>query len=342
MSDGSGIEWTEATWPVVQGCTEVSPGCAHCYARNNVRRQEAHPNPKVSAPLAGGMTYYSRGGSLRWSGSVALRYDRLDWPLHWRKPKLIFVPSHGDLFHPDVPDGFIDRVFAVMALSPQHTYQVLTKRAERMRHYVVALMDRLQIGAASFLASHLEVAAGTGHGETPLANVQLGVSAENQRWADERIQPLLDTPAAVRFVSLEPLLGPIDLEHVSLGDAHWRDALRGWENWHLRRDGLPGTSLSGPDKRLSWVIAGGESGGPDKRRLTTRYFDPTAEHHTDVVPITSIKPEALAWVRSLRDQCAAAGVPFFFKQWGGPRAKSGGRLLDGRTWDEMPAVAAGV
>ena len=270
MSDNSKIEWTEATWNPVTGCTKVSPGCDHCYAETFAERWRG-----VSGH------HFENGFD------VTLRPERLEQPLHWRRPRRIFVNSMSDVFHEAVPDDFIARMFAVMAECPQHTFQVLTKRHGRMR----ALLTRLVF--------------------KPPPNIWLGVSVENQRWADIRIPALLATPAAVRFLSCEPLLGPVDLK---LAD---------------ERDGC-----------LHWVIAGGES-GPGARPM---------------------HPE---WVRSLRDQCRVAGVPFFFKQWGVHRwvehsaydratqcwvadgiepqrvsKKLAGRELDGRTWDEFP-VAAG-
>jgi protein gp37 len=186
MSDRSKIEWTDATWTVVQGCDYESPGCTNCYAVLVVNRLAHNPNPKISLPLAG--LVEGRGGRLRWTGKVACREDRLDWPARWKRPRMVFIPSHGDLFHEDIPAGYIDRVFAVMEAHPRHTYQVLTKRAGRMRDYAAA---RYAGGAPS--------------------HVWLGVSVEDQKRADERIPPLLRTPAGVRFLSCEPLLAPLRL-----------------------------------------------------------------------------------------------------------------------------------
>lgn len=315
MSDRSSIEWTDATWPVVQGCDPVSPGCANCYAIKVVHRLAWNSNPKISAPLEGVVEYHK--DALRWTGKVALREDRLDWPLKWKKGRMIFVPSHGDIFHKDVPDEFLDRIFAVMALCPQHVFQVLTKRPMRMREYMSRdIEDRLDDICHTLPGSLDE----TWHypDRWPLTNCWLGVSAEDQATADERIPPLLDTPAAVRFVSLEPLLGAIDLARAGL-EIYMRDL-----------DKPPTTNLH-------WVIVGGES-GPKARPM-----------HPD-------------WARSLRDQCTAADVPFFFKQWGAhapydrsrvdsqslatpgsldtPMRRFGkklaGRLLDGVEWNQMP------
>ena len=245
MGDKTTIEWTRspdgtagASWNPVAGCTKVSPGCDHCYAE------------AIATRFAGTPAYPD-------GFAVTLHPDRLTQPLRWTRPRRIFVCSMADLFHADVPDDYIAQVFEVMALAPQHTFLVLTKRHARMR---------------SLLSSRFD--------GDPLPNVWVGVSAEDQHWWDIRVPALLETPAAVRFVSAEPLLGPI------------------------------GPALMAG---LDWLIVGGES-GPHARPMD---------------------PE---WVRDLRDGAGDAGVPFFFKQWGGLRSKSGGRELDGRTWDQMPEV----
>jgi protein gp37 len=253
MSDRSAIEWTEATWNPVTGCTEVSEGCDHCYAKTFAERWRGIPGHA-----------YEQGFDLKlWPG-------RLDIPLRWKRPRRVFVNSMSDLFQDGVPDEFIREVFAVMAGTPRHTYQVLTKRPGRM---------------ASFLRLWRELAV------RPLPNVWLGTSVETQKWADVRIPQLLRAPAAVRFLSCEPLLGPLNLAGAG----------------HL--------DVKDSGATIDWVIAGGES-GPGARPM-----DPV-------------------WVRSLRGQCAAAGLAFFFKQWGGRTPKAGGRELDGRTWDEMPLKRA--
>jgi protein gp37 len=253
MSVGTGIEWTEATWNPVTGCDRVSEGCDHCYALTLAARLKAMGNPR-----------YQQDGSARTSGpgfGVTMHTDKLKEPLRWRRPRLVFVNSMSDLFHDVVTDDFIWDVFATMGATPHHTYQVLTKRPGRM----ASLLRRWSTEGAL---------------DPPLPNVWLGTSVENQRWTDVRIPRLLATPAAVRFLSCEPLL---DL--LTVGDAI----------------GL-----------IDWMIVGGES-GPGHR-----FVDPT-------------------WVRALRDECVQAEVPFFFKQWGGRTPKAGGRELDGRTWDQMPA-----
>ena len=267
MADHTKIEWTDATWNPVTGCSVVSPGCTNCYAmRLAGARMQHHPS-------RAGLTVPSAAGPV-WNGIVRLNEQWLDQPFHWRRPRRIFVCAHGDLFHEAVPDDWIDRVFAIMALCPQHIFQVLTKRAARMRDYLSshdvgarwALAVRSQGSALPAPALAVEW---TRHG---LPNVWAGVSAENQRLADERIPLLLETPAAVRWISAEPLLGSVRLRE-ALGD-----------DWLA-------SGKSGERLGLHWVVCGGESG-------------PAA------------RPMLASWARSLRDQCAAAGVPFFFKQWG--------------------------
>jgi protein gp37 len=240
MSDRSSIEWTEATWNPITGCTEVSPGCDNCYARTFAERfrdVEGHP--------------YEQGFDLK------LWPERLDQPARWKKPRIIFVNSMSDLFHEGVSDGYIGLVLNAMADAPHHTFQVLTKRPGRM----ASVLRRLQ--------------------PDPLPHVWWGTSIELDHYT-WRADKLRQTPAAVRFLSLEPLLGP-----------------------------LPSLDLGG----IGWVIVGGESGHGAR----------------------GLKGE---WVRDLRDRCAAEGVPFFFKQWGGRTPKAGGRELDGRTWDHMPTALA--
>lgn len=274
MAEHSHIEWTDATWNPVTGCSVVSPGCANCYAmRLAGMRLRDHPS-------RAGLTQDTKAGPV-WTGKVRLNEQWLDQPLRWRRPRRIFVCAHGDLFHEGVPDEWIDRVFAAMALAPQHTFQVLTKRAARMRAY---LSDPAQCVRLIPIAQELRWQGKTNATSVALGwqlpNVWLGVSAERQAEADARIPDLLATPAAVRFVSAEPLLGAVDLGNVRPPERYEIDALRG----HDADQNLP-------CERLDWVIAGGES-GPGARPA-----------HPD-------------WFRALRDQCAAAGTPFFFKQWG--------------------------
>ena len=283
MSDGTKIEWTDATWNPIVGCSVVSPGCTNCYAmRLAGTRMKTHPS-------RAGLTQDSKAGPV-WTGEVRFMEQWLAQPLRWRKPRMIFVCAHADLFHEAVPDKWIDRVFAVMALAPHHTFQVLTKRPERMRDYLAGYScdgaRRLNIAAA---AGRL-IEGGDWAGDTvakaewPLPNVWLGTSVEDQRRADERIPLLLDTPAAVRWISAEPLLGPIDLTKIDGGSLD--PEARG-----IAVNALTGGRASASPWHLNWVVAGGESG-------------PCA------------RPMHPGWARSLRDQCAAVGVPFLFKQWG--------------------------
>ncbi len=264
MSDKTGIAWTNATWNPVTGCTKVSQGCKHCYAEREWARLSA--NPKAT-------TYYGRAFT-----DVACHEDRLDQPLRWSKPRMIFVNSMSDLFHEDVPDAFIDRVFAVMALATQHTFQVLTKRPERMLQWFDLQYDNREHAVGQTMREIAAARGGDDAGlpEWPLPNVWLGVSVEDHATADERIPPLLQTPATVRWVSMEPLIGPIDMAEVPVG-----------MSGPLRPDG--GT---GPDTpKLDWIVVGGESG-------------PTA------------RPMHIEWVDKLRLDCGKAGVPFFMKQLG--------------------------
>lgn len=264
------IEWTDKTWNPVTGCTKVSQGCRFCYAERIAGRMWATQYPA------------NADGSPRRFTDVRCHPDRLNQPNTWRDPAMVFVNSMSDLFHEDVPDEFIGRVWSKMLETPRHTFQVLTKRPERMRDIVTRLVDECRR-----------------KGLREAENIWLGVSCEDQAAADKRIPLLLQTPAHVRFVSAEPLLGPIDLNKRELICADWRKGV------------TIGTYLD-------WVIVGGES-GPGAR------------------------PMRADWARGIRDQCQAAGVAFFFKQWGEHNVngvkvskQTAGRLLDGRTWDEFP------
>lgn len=242
MSDQSKIEWTDATWNPVRGCTKVSPGCKHCYAETFAERFRGVPGHP-----------YEQGFDLR------LVPSKLEAPLDWKQPRRIFVNSMSDLFHEGVPDAYIYRVAKVMKTANWHTYQVLTKRAKRLKE----------------LLSH------DLYEFSQLPHIWWGVSVENKKYGLPRIDQLRAAPAIVRFLSVEPLLenlGRIDL------------------------------------KGISWVIVGGES-GPGAREMKAE------------------------WVRTIREQCGAAGVPFFFKQWGGVRKHEAGRQLDGLTYDELPILA---
>lgn len=240
------IEWTDETWNPVTGCTRVSEGCRNCYMERQVPRQKLDP----------------------WT--VTLHPHRLAYPLKMKKPKKIFVNSLSDLFHEDVPFDFIHHVFGTIRQTPEHIYQILTKRPARMLEVVSLIKSKEAMGWANGFYSH----------------VWLGVSVEDQATADERIPLLLQTPAAVRFVSCEPLLGPVDLTDIVTKDGHseyHRDA--------LFCDVPPEDDEGWNGACLNWVIVGGES-GPNARPM-----------HPD-------------WVRSIRDQCHTASVPFFFKQIG--------------------------
>lgn len=243
MGDKSAIEWTDATWNPTTGCDRVSPGCDNCYALVLAKRLKAMGQPK-----------YQRDGDPRTSGpgfGLTVHEDALQIPYTWRAPRRVFVNSMSDLFHPRVPGDFIARVFEVMADTPHHQYQVLTKRPKR----AAAMAERLPW-------RH---------------NIWLGTSIESNEYVS-RADQLRKIPSAVLFLSCEPLLGP-----------------------------LPDLDLDGID----WVIVGGESGH-------------------------AARPMDTAWVADLRDRCLEAGLPFFFKQWGGRTPKAGGRELEGRTWDQMP------
>lgn len=288
MADGTKIEWTDATWNPVTGCAIVSPGCTNCYAMKLAGTRLKH------TPSRAGLTVESKAGPV-WNGRVRFNEEWLDQPLRWKRPRSIFVCAHGDLFAENVPDEWIDRVFAVMALAPQHTFQVLTKRAARMRRYLtksshhfftregmIKSQSDFILARAGRLKERLNFSCAL-----PLQNVWLGVSAEDQKRADERIPDLLATPAAIRFVSAEPLLGPIDFVNIDQHEKYVIDAIQGVWAWRAGDE----LEHGGAGARLDWVIVGGES-GPGAR------------------------PMHPAWARSIRDQCRTAAVPFFFKQWG--------------------------
>jgi protein gp37 len=318
MGAKTGIEWTDSTWNPIRGCTRVSEGCRNCYAERDAYR--------FSAP---GLAYEGlavlKNGHASWTGQIQFVEKHLLDPLKWQPGRplydaatvdlegnakrvgrdpgqslRIFVNSMSDLFHENVTDEIRDRIFAVMALCPQHTFQVLTKRPERMVEYFASGFER-EVREAAIAAQAVQINSAR-TGDTvweweglPLKNVWLGVSVENQAAADERIPLLLQTPAALRFLSCEPLLGPLDLSlylEIRHEDEYGERGLQ-VENIDQSRvapdGGLP---MHDPwVSPLDWVICGGES-GPGARAM---------------------RPE---WARGLRDQCQAAGVPFFFKQWG--------------------------
>ena len=304
MSDTTGIEWTDATWTPIRArriqiqddgggkervgwhCEHVSEGCRNCYAERLNDRLGTGLDFKPGTLFRQERVGYNNG-----EAKVFLDEKMLLAPLRWKKPRMIFVCSMTDLFGSWVPDEMIDRIFAVMALCPQHTFQVLTKRSERMRDYLTHAGPTLQQLAQVPQVGRDVMTANT---DWPLPNVWLGVSAEDQATADERIPLLLQTPAAVRFVSAEPLLRPIDLRRLIVDHPAYSgvkatlDALIGQI---FDRGDTPIADPAKQTARLNWIIVGGESG-------------PWA------------RPMHPQWVRSIRDQCAAAGVPFFFKQWG--------------------------
>lgn len=293
MADQTKISWSDATWNIITGCSVISPGCTNCYAmRLAGTRLRHHPSRK-------GLTQDSKAGPV-WTGETRFNEQWLDQPLRWKKPRRVFVCAHGDLFHESAPDEWLDRVFAVMALADQHVFQVLTKRPERMREYLTNpdLATRLPVFSES--DSIPDIAAMGRRVSGPLPNVWLGTSCEDQQRADERIPILLDTPAAVRFVSVEPMLGP-----VSLGNAFWEKA------GIIYHDDYGAALPVRNRKLLHWVICGCESG-------------------------PGMRPFDEDWARSLRDQCKGAGVPFFFKQ----TIRDGKKIelpeLDGRVWAEFP------
>lgn len=287
MGDKSGIEWTDATWNPIVGCSIVSPGCTHCYAMQQAARIERMTPGSHYA----GTTQASKAGSV-WTGKLARAPEHIcTLPLRWRKPRRIFVNSMGDLFHEAVPDAWIDGVFAIMALAPQHTFQILTKRAARMRTYMAhPEREALWMNAVARALDEFDLKdrehpiLGRSEPWLPLPNVWLGVSAEDQARADERIPDLLETPAAVRFVSAEPLLGPLEID-VWLRRSPSTAFLAG-----MVTADMPDWTRIG-STALDWIIVGGES-GPGARPM-----------HPN-------------WARDIRDQCSDAGVPFFFKQWG--------------------------
>jgi protein gp37 len=305
MADHTPIEWTDATWNIVTGCSLVSPGCTNCYAMKLAgTRLRDHPSRQ-------GLTADSKAGPV-WNGQVRFNAQWLDQPLRWTKPRKIFVCAHGDLFHEGVEMHWLDQIFAVMALCPQHVFQILTKRPERMRAYLQGRPHSRWLDAIRRIQPPAEgqgVILSTTNGVLP--NVWLGVSVEDQARADERIPVLLDTPAAVRWISAEPLLGPVDLQHIEVEapGRTFRNALTGAG---LGRTDGPFVPLADLESRLDWVVVGGES-GPGARPM-----------HPD-------------WARALRDQCAGAEVPFLFKQWGdwtpGENAQSTiGRTVETADW----------
>jgi protein gp37 len=272
----NGIAWCDQTWNPIRGCSRVSAGCVNCYAERVAARFSDEGQPYH------GLADRTRSGS-KWTGEVRMVEEHLADPLRWKKPRRIFVNSMSDLFHEKLTNEQIAAVFGVMAASPQHTFQVLTKRAKRMREWFGWMhsdpLVKMNMGVSAYMTVPRAVAYREPHDQAqkwPLPNVWLGVSVENQAAADERIPELLATPATVRFLSCEPLIGAVDLTEIS----EWRgEPLSALEECvgHIERP------------RIDWVIAGCES-GPGAR------------------------PCEVAWLRDLRDQCASSGVAYFLKQ----------------------------
>ena len=326
----SKIEWTERTWNPIVGCSVISPGCTNCYAMRQAGRiQKMNPTGGSGTAYVNhydGTTAETSRGKHVWTGKVALAPDSiLHAPLRRLEPTTYFVNSMGDLFHESVPDDWIDKVFAIMALSPQHTFQVLTKRSKCMWEYMTKPVQGPWAGRAHVamdngdvvdmtdarwrlhsticnilpkvparqvnLAAKMQEPHGDGFAPRwPLPNVWLGVSAEDQKWADERIPDLLGTPAGLKFISAEPLLGPIYF----------------YNYFH--------TPLEF-SRAIDWIIVGGESGHG------ARPMDPD-------------------WARSIRDQCDLAGVPFFMKQMGGPVKSRMPPIPDDLMIRQMPELGA--
>lgn len=306
MADGSLIEWTEATWNIITGCSVKSPGCTNCYAmRLAGTRLQHHPSRE-------GLTTMTKAGPV-WTGETRFNEQWLDQPLRWKRPRQIFVCAHGDLFHESVPDEWIDRVFAVMALCPQHTFQVLTKRSDRMRKYLSDPEMHVRVALTDVNRKYQAHSVETMYRAMPLPNVWLGVSAEDQERADERIPDLLATPAAVRWVSAEPLLGPIDFRWIAEPDDDKDgviDSLLGC-NWI---DGM------GWGKKFQPVRPGHQD-RVMTRRVCSPEVDILARRKLDSIVVGGESgPRARDWpgfadaARSIRDQCGEAGVSFFMKQ----------------------------
>lgn len=338
MADGSRIEWTEATWNPLRGCSRVSEGCRNCYAERTAARFD-----KPGMPYEGLIHRATKG----WNGKVRFVPEVLDQPLRWKRPRKIFVNSMSDLFHENVPFEQIAAIFGVMSAARHHTFQVLTKRPERALAFFAWLEQQTE-PKARWVESVAEAeqacgqAAGTRAAHThpvqcvaidhfaeaqgvrtdgfylqwPLPNVWLGVSVENQATADERIPQLLQMPAAVRWLSCEPLLGPINFRWVPYA---WQATGRTYREYLEAKGSVNQHEAL---RKIDWVVVGGES-GPNARAM---------------------HPE---WARTLRDQCAAAKVPYLFKQWGewlpvdtpsdeecfaddGSERQFGGRLTIGR------------
>jgi protein gp37 len=318
------IEWTDAVWNPIRGCSRVSEGCRRCYAERQAIRQSG-PGGKYEGLVK--IRQVERDGKKyrepQWTGKVVFDEEKLQEPLHWKAPRRVFVNSMSDMFHEGVEFSVIGAIWITMAKAKQHTFQILTKRPHRMQAFLKWAEESRE---------PRELNRDLWPDGWPTPNVWLGVSVEDQATADERIPLLLETPAAVRWISAEPLLGPVDLTRLGPDGTQWAglNTLTGEQPCcHEHPD------RSVWHKSLDWVIVGGES-GPGARPM---------------------HPE---WARSLRDQCKSAGVPFFFKQWGEwwhndgfhlagdikaerwrVGKKKAGRLLDGLEWSQYPEARNG-
>lgn len=295
MGDRTGIEWTDATWNPTRGCTRVSPGCVNCYAETMAARFSDEGQPYH--------TLATRSPA-RWTGVVMCLEDKLDVPIRWRRPRKIFVNSMSDLFHEAIPDAFIERVYATMALCPRHTFQILTKRSGRMMEFNNRedIAKKVYWWLAETVSGDLydhamwdrEEMFGEEH-PWPLPNVWHGVSTEDQKAADEHIPNLLNTKSAIRFLSVEPMIGPVNLNSVG-------------RPWLTKEIDHP------LDTAIDQVICGGETGS-NRRDMEE------------------------SWARDLRDQCKGADVAFFMKQMtGGKRIAPIPEDLDIQEWPPAPAV----
>ena len=315
MSKKTNILWTEATWNVITGCSKVSPGCKFCYALRDWDR----------LAKTEGSVYFNRKFN-----DLMYHPERLAQPLRWTKPRLIFVNSMSDLFHEDLNNDIIDSVFALMALcealmEKSHIFQILTKRASRMHTYLndPATFGRIILKMGELASEYVpkKVKNGIPVPSWPLNNVWLGVSVENQELAEERVPLLLDTPAVIRWVSAEPLLGPLVLSNIKTGTLSYIDALKGVA--HVMR-GMK------PINKIDWVVVGGESG-----------------------PVPTVRPMEYLWPLGVKNECIANGTAFLFKQWGAyypetqtvntkmiPYAEPSDDIpmLDGKTWVAYPTV----
>lgn len=305
------IEWTDYSWPVVNGCRRVSAGCGTgreggCYAERLAATRLKHTDRYR------GLAVMTDKGP-QWTGETRLIEKELEMPLRLKKPSRIFVADMGDLFFENVPFDAIDRVWAVMLLSPRHTFQVLTKRPARMLEYLRGpdLYDRVVRSADALRRARPQLTQiGISNPATiPPSWIWLGTSVEDQKTADQRIPILLETPAAVRWVSFEPALGPVDFERIQWPGRHRVDVLRGG-TWEL---GGGFCQHSDFPAKIDWIVAGSES-GPRAR---------AAE---------------LDWFRTVRDQCVASNTSFFFKQWAVNGRKQPVPALDGRQWMQFPEV----